>query len=408
MGLEQNWSRLGGCFDPGHAYLHPMKYASVHQRAGSPRWRISYFCTTRQKRVHETTPFLLTDPQGRRKALTFAAEKSKFALADRSAAGADRWELWVDPFLSQRYAGREKTSARMTYAWHQWRSYLFAQGVRVPRGLDYRTVLGFIDWRRAQVKPSSGRVVSLNTALCDVRVMSVIMREAMRRDFAEVNHCEKLGIAKDPAKQKPEMTAAEIATIRAALVERPEWMRTSFEIALHQGCRLTETSVPLEDIDLDRHTIRFRAKGRKGTKHVFTTQLHPALEPLVRSLAAAGRPVTCVLPQMAAKEWHFFFKGLKLGHLCFHCTRVTVITRMARAGVPMAQAMAFVGHASETIHRVYQRLATGDLSRAVAALSFEGSATPQNPGAGSATRAPRTRSRSGRETGNPPTGAPPL
>jgi hypothetical protein len=48
----------------------------------------------------------------------------------------------------------------------------------------------------------------------------------------------------------------------------------------------------------------------------------------------------------------------------------------------MAQAMAFVGHASETIHRVYQRLATGDLSRAVAALSFEGSATPQNPGGG--------------------------
>ena len=65
-----------------------MKYASVHQRAGSPRWRISYFCTSRQKRVHATTPFLLTDPQGRRKALTFAAEKSKFALADRSAAGA--------------------------------------------------------------------------------------------------------------------------------------------------------------------------------------------------------------------------------------------------------------------------------------------------------------------------------
>jgi len=385
-----------------------MKYASVHQRAGSPRWRISFFCPIRQKRVHETTPFLLTDPQGRRKALTFAAEKSKFAIADRASAGADRWERWVDDFLTQRYAGREKTSARMVYAWHQWRSYLFEKGVRVPRGLDYRTVLGFIDWRRAQVKPSSGRVVSLNTALCDVRVMSVIMREAMRRDFAESNHCEKLGIAKDPAKQKPEMTGAEIATIRAALVDRPEWMRTSFEIALHQGCRLRETSVPLADIDLERKTIRFSAKGRRGTKHVFTTQLHPALEPLVRSLAKAGRPVTCELPQMAAKEWHFFFKGLKLGHLCFHCTRVTVITRMARAGVPISQAMAFVGHASETIHRVYQRRATGDLSRAVGALSFEDSATPRNRGDGPATRAPRRRSRSGPEKENPPTGARPL
>jgi integrase len=358
-----------------------VKYASVYPREGSPRFRISYFCVRRQKRVHETSPFLVTDPQGRRKALALAFQKSKAASADLSLGGAERWERWVEVFLLERYKNAEKTSARMIGAWHQWQAFLHAQGIRTPRGLDYNSVLGFVAWRRAQIKPSSHKAVSKNTALCDVRVMSVIMREAMRRGFAETNHCEKLGIQKDPAKQKPEMTEAEIELIRAALVKQPAWMQTCFEIALHQGCRLTETSVPLSAIDADCRTITFAAKGRKGVKHVFTTQLHPALVPLIQRIRREGATVTCELPQMAAKEWHFFFKGLNLGHLCFHCTRVTVITRMARAGVPISQAMAFVGHASETIHRVYQRLATTDLARAVAALDYSpASGTKQTRG----------------------------
>ena len=89
---------------------------------------------------------------------------------------------------------------------------------------------------------------------------------------------------------------------------------------------------------------------------------------------------------MAAKEFHFFFKEIGLPHLCFHCTRVTVATRMARAGVPISEAMAFVGHASETIHRIYQRLAAADLSSAVAAVSYGDGETQQNSGAAQASR----------------------
>lgn len=356
-----------------------MKYASVYTRARSPRFRISYWCPTTQKRLHETTPFLIADPQGRRKALALAYEKSKAARADKDVGGADRWERWGDDFIRDRYRGRTKTLDRMLGAWRQWMQFCAEEAIRVPRALDYNAVLRFITWRRAQVKPS-GRNVSKNTALCDVRVMSVVMREALRRGFADTNHCEKLGIAKDTAKQKPEITDAEIARIRAQLAARPAWMQTCFEIALHQGCRLTETSVPLGAIDLQRQTITFSAKGRRGEKHVFTTSLHPALRPMVEEMQRKKQERTCVLPQMAAKEWHTFFKEIKLPHLCFHCTRVTVITRMARAGVPISQAMAFVGHASETIHRIYQRLATGDLAKAVAALSFPGSATPQTQG----------------------------
>src|SRR5437868_10637315 len=48
------------------------------------------------------------------------------------------------------------------------------------------------------------------------------------------------------------------------------------------------------------------------------------------------------LPKYAAKKWHQFFKRIGLPHLSFHCTRVTVVTRLARKGFTMTQTKAYV------------------------------------------------------------------
>jgi integrase len=197
------------------------------------------------------------------------------------------------------------------------------------------------------------------------------MGEALKRGWCETNPCAKLGIKKDDPDEKPEITPAEEDDIREALpafvAQNPEaygHMVNSFEIAIHQGCRLRETQVLLTDIDTGRKTITFRAKGKK----VFATQLHPKLIPLVNGLHASGEKVTCKVPMLASKHWRDFFDQLDLSHLSFHCTRVTVVTRLARAGVPISQAMSFVGHASRLIHRIYTRLQPGDLSLCIAAL----------------------------------------
>lgn len=348
-----------------------VKYASVHQHGTRKHWYITYWCPRRRKRVQEPTPFLIDDPQGRRKARNLAEERSKEAQADRGLDSSERWENWVPDFIASRYDGdiRRKTRVRYQGAWDQWSAFLADNRVSVPQVLEYQNVLKFVEWRSSQVKPSSGKRVSKNTALCDVRCMSTIMREAMRRGFAIMNPCEKLGIQKDPAKQKPEMTQAEIIKIRKELETRPEWMQVSFEIAIHQGCRLSETQVPISAIDVERRTVTFTAKGRGNGKNVFTTALHPGLLPLIKKLVERNAVQTCVLPTMAAKEWHTFFEEIGMPHLCFHCTRVTVITRLARAGVPVSEAMRFVSHSSEAVHRIYTRLAAQDLSRAVSALA---------------------------------------
>jgi integrase len=202
--------------------------------------------------------------------------------------------------------------------------------------------------------------------------MSLLLNESIRRGFADSNPCRQVDLPPLPVARKPEITDAEVAQIRAALVGRPEWMRISFEIALHQGCRLSETRIPLDQVDVDRRTITFAAKGRRlGGRHVFVARLHGALVPLILRLRGEGRLVTCELPRGASSSWHHFFRQIGLDHLCFHCTRVTTITRLARAQVPIAQAMAYVGHVSRAVHQIYQRLVPADLAGVESALNFE-------------------------------------
>ena len=230
----------------------------------------------------------------------------------------------------------------------------------------------------------------------ELSLMSRVMREAVHRGFIFANPLERMGIKRDKPAEKPELTDADIATIRDALISKEghlpfkdQWMTICFEIGLCQGCRVSETSVLLSDIDEDAKRITFHAKRHK----VFATLLHPGLVSLIRELRSAGAERTCVLPPMCTKEWHWFFKGRPergWKGICpkasFHCTRVTAITRMARDGVPIQQAMAYVGHADQTVHRIYQRLQAADLTRCTEALKFfPNNGTLQSPDAAETT-----------------------
>ena len=61
--------------------------------------------------------------------------------------------------------------------------------------------------------------------------------------------------------------------------------------------------------------------------------------------------------------WRFFKQNdeLNLPHLCFHCTRVTFVTRAQSRAFPQSKMMKLVNHASDEIHRVYQRLVVADV-----------------------------------------------
>ena len=114
----------------------------------------------------------------------------------------------------------------------------------------------------------------------------------------------------------------------------------------------------------------------KGAReHV--TLLHQALVPLFTQLQVDRRATTWERPEGAGRQWAgarwFRFLrdcGLKStsANACFHSLRVTAISEMIRAKVPENLVRKFVGHASITVNRGYQRIKPDDLSACANAI----------------------------------------
>lgn len=362
-----------------------MKHVSVYPKAGRPVWYAAFPHPVTGKRTLRATEFRRDDPQGHRKAWNWARTQARDGLLTRAGDKNSAWLLWVEVWLRMKYRAQAHT-LRTQLNWWSWLFiFLEENQIATPRALTRDHVFAYIAWRTKQQK-LNGKTVSYNSALQEARMLGRIMREAIHRGYAESNPCERLGLKRDTAPEKPEMTDEEIAKIRARLVrlDRPRplaerWRSISFEIALHTGVRQHECSFPLSHVDWAAGTIRlYDAKA----KEYYTIPMHPGLRPLLEELRSAGLKVTCTPPPtwQAGRFWTRFFKGQKkkdgrrtrafMPHLCFHCTRVSVITRFARAGVPIQQAMAYVHHANAMIHKIYQRLTPADIGRCVQALEF--------------------------------------
>jgi len=314
------------------------------------------------------TVFRWDDKKQTNQAKQLCATTTANELRNGSASSGEAWGAWVQDFLNLQYPKESKTHTRYQSAWNSLSVYLKEKEILSPRHVAYEHVMDYFPWRKKHSVLKKG--ASKNTALYELRVLKLLMKQAIRRfHLTMANPCAELGIKKDAPKIKPEITETDIEKIRAGLKDWPEWMQISFEIGLHQGCRLMETSLPLEHIDLEKMEIQFHAKGKK----VFTTKLHQGLVPLVKKLKAEKRKVTWE-PSCASQpstQWTRFFRKIGLPQYCFHCTRVTVISRLARSKtVSERDAMGYVGHSSVEVHRIYQRLKVEDLSSCVTALVF--------------------------------------
>src|ERR1044071_6083098 len=348
------------------------------RRRASPYWYLQF--KRGKKWGKRATKYRHSVSADTRKAREECARQTLAEITATGAKGESRWEAWVPDFFEQRYATLPATRWRYETAWRTWLLFFDKHQILGPSDLNYTHCMQFLKWRQnPDVKGvyKGGR----NTAIFEIKVLGTIVQEAVRRGFAAVNPTRGLGLMKTKPREKPEITLEEEAIIRRELPNWPEWMQVGLEIAMATGCRLRETSIDFRNVDFQKMTIRLMTKG--GRTH--TTVLPPKLLPLLQKLKAEGRQRTCELPYMPSKQWWLFFRKVGLRHLCFHCTRVTVITRLARAGIPERHAMRFVGHASWTIHRVYTRLHVDDLKSCVEALSNATAPPPQpTPQAGAA------------------------
>jgi integrase len=217
----------------------------------------------------------------------------------------------------------------------------------------------YLDWR-VNAKKKTGKKAGRNTAIFELKLLSQIMDEAVRMEEADANPLSSLDVHRDEAKEKPEIQEPEIQQIMAALRQEPEWMQIAFTVALHTGCRLRETRLHIENIKPRENKITF-GKPKGGKKRAFSVPLPKRLRALLVKLKKRRKEWIFEFPFQPSRRWQQFFVKLRLSHLTFHCTRVTFVTRLHRAGVPREIVMRLVNHGNELIHRIYEREKVEDL-----------------------------------------------
>ena len=129
---------------------------------------------------------------------------------------------WVPGYISSHYTS-DSTRKRALYFWRNLWVWLSSQKIRHPRHLKYQHAREFMDWR---IQAGS----SHNTARGEVKFLSFLMKEAIRREYADRNVLGGEIIAKAPPKEKAELSDEDIHAIRLKfLAVRPEekWCRAA-------------------------------------------------------------------------------------------------------------------------------------------------------------------------------------
>jgi len=333
--------------------------AFIYQRKGTPFLWISYRHPITGKRVYESTGLKVSNRNETRLAHARALELSVKESAISRIVASEAWSCWAEPFLSARYstASQLRTLERYKTSWRNIVPFLEERGLRFPRQLQREDLYAYIEWRKT-TRNERVRPCSFNTARHEIKMLGMILAEAVARGYCVRNVARDLALRKEKPKQKPEFTVEDILEIRRRLQTEPEWMRTSFEISVHHGTRLRATQVDLnQDVDWTAGTITFHEKGDR----LLTVPIAPELRPLLERRRDEGHRFSCLLPRGASKAWRLFFDRMGRRDFCFHCCRVTTVSRLARAGISEALATRYVGHASTEIHRSYQRLSVRDL-----------------------------------------------
>lgn len=341
--------------------------ASIYRKKNSPYWFVQYIDAESVRR-NKSTGFRADDPNETVKARALRAQlEAKELTRTVGETGGSGWDTWVPQYL-ERHCESPGTLQRYTGSWSWLAFWLQENHYHSPRAITYRNAIEYIDWR-TNYKKKTGKQAGRNTAIMELKLLAMIMGEAVRLGHADANPLVSLKLRRDKVAKKPELTDKEIREIRNALRTEPEWMQTAFEIALHTGCRLREARLPSNCLDFRENKITFPSpKG--GEDRAFSIPMPSALRSLLARVHKSGQEFTVEFPFQPSRRWQQFFIKIDKPHLCFHCLRVTYVNRLRRAGVPREAAMRLVNHSSELIHQVYQREKVEDVAQWRDAVQF--------------------------------------
>ena len=314
-------------------------------------------------------------------------------MEERTCAGTPDVLLanWVPQFLAGKYPDTSTkirpesgTFKRAKQVWHNLQIWLNELKITRASQITREHCMAYPEWRKHPDKTKGKYHCCHNTALYELKYLSMILSEAVLRKHIPANPALRLGFKPEAKKMRPEFSDEELKTITDAIELEQEpyrtMMRNSFLIARWHGVRLNETRVnPMTDVweqtvdGKSRWMVLFHQKGGREEPKL----LHPELIPLFLKLRA--EKATRTYPDLPwGNRWTKFFRRIEVRpgvsfadahpNACFHSLRVTAASRLARANISERKAMEYLTHASTTVHRQYVRWKPGDMEECHHAL----------------------------------------
>lgn len=286
------------------------------------------------------------------------------------------WGAWVTDWIDVKWGGAApRTHKLYRRNWRRFAEWLTEIGVAEPHDLTREHVLGYVGWR-------AKNDVDRNTAMDELKLLRQVCKEAIVRGYAQSNPCNDLGLKRNEREEKTVWTDEQMQTAidAAAKLEKYGWLHVALLMGRYQAVRIAQCEIPLSFIDLNAKIPAFNypgkiakggtshslVKGGKGYTQPIDPDFLPILKEIIKHRRRAGKTTLCDLPPVQSVKIREFLDELaeKTGDagfrdLCHHGLRATWITNAALAGWSQAEAMKFVNHASEEIHRIYQKISLG-------------------------------------------------
>ena len=334
--------------------------ASIRQHERSPFWYLRKRDLDTGGWVEKSTGLHIDSTADTRKAQRLA---EKASVQERQITGLDNTAFahWVPQWIADHSAQRAANTGRsMQISWQAVRLFLQGRGIVHPRQVKYRHAAEYMRWRQQTILYRN-RKVGHNTALRELKFFAHLLNEAVRREHCETNLLARLGIGREAAKEKPELTDSELRTLLTESRKEPKWLERSIWISAHTGCRFSECEIARENIDLRKKTITIIDAKRPDSdpRKRFTVPMAKELYPLFKEMLDNGESVTCRLTREKNARANYFFRRCGI-NASFHSLRVTFITLGHRAGLSMAEAMRLVNHSSRLVHQIYSKLNVED------------------------------------------------
>lgn len=343
--------------------------AFLRQHKRSPFWYLKRRNLDTATWEEKSTGLRVDDPGETRKAQRTAdkatAEEKRVGTSGHSPA----FLAWVPRYLATHWQN-EESRRRYVTAWQPIRQFLAEHDIVHPRQIRYEHARDYLEWRLRT--PVYRRAADRNTALLELKFLSQLVNEAIRHGFADANPLNRLGIARTPARVKPDFTNDQIRELKERFAREVEWMLVCSEIALYTGCRFSETAIPVSDINLAAGLLRLTDAKRNANdrRKQFLVPIDDHLRPLLQRIVESGASQTCEITRDKNGRINSVIKATVGKEYSFHCYRVTFVTRCHRAGLSESQAMRLVNHSSKLVHQIYSRLSVDDVRPARARLDL--------------------------------------